>query len=75
MRIAQPRADIVERPRAELRRHQLPLAVLSVVLTLLNVPLIAEVKFEMTVTNATITSATITAYSTAVGPSSLTKNR
>jgi hypothetical protein len=44
-------------------------------LTLLNVPLTLVLSELITVIHATTIKASITAYSTAVGPSSLTKKR
>jgi len=47
----------------------------SVLLTELNVPLMLRPRLWTIVTQATTIKASITAYSTAVGPSSLTRNR
>jgi hypothetical protein len=47
----------------------------SVLLTVLNVPLMLPAMFLMTMINATTINPVNTAYSTAVGPSSLVRNR
>jgi integrase len=47
----------------------------TVLLTVLKVPLMLEPRFWMMVMQATMIRASITAYSTAVGPSSLLRNR
>src|SRR5262249_19652332 len=65
------------RPRPRSSRgpddHQEPEPPLSVLCTELNVPLMLVPRLLITVTQTTTIRASITAYSTAVGPSSLTR--